>query len=565
MDENTKKYLGKVLDNRYYISDVLGMGGMAIVYKAQCNRLNRYVAIKILKDEMLKEKELLKAFQTEAKAVAMLSHPNIVSVYDTSISDNINYIVMELIEGVTLKQYISNIGKLNLKQTIYFVNQISKALEHAHSKGVVHRDIKPQNIMVLKDGTIKVADFGISALENVASVHSQYALGSIKYISPEQIRGMAPDSRSDIYSLGVLMYEMLTGRLPYTAETDDEMAKAHIAGDLVPPHEIDKSIPKRLSGICAKAMESEIDKRYQSVTELLEDLDEFRRQNSRLIYSGEGDIEARISNVNPIIRAGELSKEKYIQKRKRARKVSIMSGAFGVLVFIVLMFVFLWTFLLRDIFSDAERVQIPNFVNLLYDDVINSQEYKKLYKFDIKYVVDPEKVDGLIISQKPEADRSIMISPEGVHIELTVSTGIILSKVPDVVSKQYQEATLELQRAGFVVDLIFEASESKKEDFVIKTSPAAGEELSSGSTVYITVSSGPSKKEVTMPNLVGMMEQKAIERIKSVNLVYVDTTYLYSEFDAGTVIKQSQPAYEQIEEYCKIYLWVSLGPKPDTP
>jgi serine/threonine-protein kinase len=229
------------------------------------------------------------------------------------------------------------------------------------------------------------------------------------------------------------------------------------------------------------------------------------------------------------------------------------------------MFVFLWTFLLRDIFSDAERVQIPNFVNLLYDDVINSQEYKKLYKFDIKYVVDPEKVDGLIISQKPEADRSIMISPEGVHIELTVSTGIILSKVPDVVSKQYQEATLELQRAGFVVDLIFEASESKKEDFVIKTSPAAGEELSSGSTVYITVSSGPSKKEVTMPNLVGMMEQKAIERIKSVNLVYVDTTYLYSEFDAGTVIKQSQPAYEQIEEYCKIYLWVSLGPKPDTP
>lgn len=172
-----------------------------------------------------------------------------------------------------------------------------------------------------------------------------------------------------------------------------------------------------------------------------------------------------------------------------------MSGAFGVLVFIVLMFVFLWTFLLRDIFSDAERVQIPNFVNLLYDDVINSQEYKKLYKFDIKYVVDPEKVDGLIISQKPEADRSIMISPEGVHIELTVSTGIILSKVPDVVSKQYQEATLELQRAGFVVDLIFEASESKKEDFVIKTSPAAGEELSSGSTVYITVSSGRQRRK----------------------------------------------------------------------
>lgn len=320
MDENTKKYLGKVLDNRYYISDVLGMGGMAIVYKAQCNRLNRYVAIKILKDEMLKEKELLKAFQTEAKAVAMLSHPNIVSVYDTSISDNINYIVMELIEGVTLKQYISNVGKLNLKQTIYFVNQISKALEHAHSKGVVHRDIKPQNIMVLKDGTIKVADFGISALENVASVHSQYALGSIKYISPEQIRGMAPDSRSDIYSLGVLMYEMLTGRLPYTAETDDEMAKAHISGDLVPPHEIDKSIPKRLSGICAKAMESEIDKRYQSVTELLEDLDEFRRQNPRLIYSGEGDIEARISNVNPIIRAGSSARKNIYRKGRGPEK-----------------------------------------------------------------------------------------------------------------------------------------------------------------------------------------------------------------------------------------------------
>ena len=567
MDTNMDKYLGTMLDDRYEILEVIGAGGMAVVYKAMCHRLNRYVAVKILRDELANDEEFRKRFQTEAQAVAMLSHPNIVSVYDVSHSDGVEYIVMELIEGVTLMQYMKKKGALGWKEALHFAVQISKALEHAHEKGIVHRDIKPQNIMILKDGTIKVADFGIAALESAQEKKSDQTVGSVHYIAPEQARGEQPDPRSDIYSLGVVMYEMLTGKMPYDGDTAEQVAMKHITGHPVPPQELNPDIPEELAAITLKAMNSDINARYQSASELLRDLEDFRKQQAAANLGSGSDEDLEIldvitPDVHPIGKAGELSKEKYARRRRRSRKVSILSGACGVLVFLIAVFVFLWNYWLRDIFSVAERINIPNFVGASYEDIVNSSEFKKLFNFEVNYAIDPDVPEGPIISQDPEADRSMMVVPEGIDVSLTVSTGVRQTVIPDVTNKHYQEATIELQNAGFIVEIAnTEASDTVTVDYVISTDPAPGEELAAGSTVFLTVSAGPSIKLVTMPNLVGSTEKDAIARIESSNLSYGDTTYIHSDYDEGTVIRQSIDAYSDVEEHTRIFIWVSLGPE----
>lgn len=567
MDTNMDKYLGTMLDDRYEILEVIGTGGMAVVYKAMCHRLNRYVAVKILRDELANDEEFRKRFQTEAQAVAMLSHPNIVSVYDVSHSDGVEYIVMELIEGVTLMQYMKKKGALGWKEALHFAVQISKALEHAHEKGIVHRDIKPQNIMILKDGTIKVADFGIAALESAQEKKSDQTVGSVHYIAPEQARGEQPDPRSDIYSLGVVMYEMLTGKMPYDGDTAEQVAMKHITGHPVPPQELNPEIPEELAAITLKAMNSDINARYQSASELLRDLEDFRKQQAAANLGSGSDEDLEIldvitPDVHPIGKAGELSKEKYARRRRRSRKVSILSGACGVLVFLIAVFVFLWNYWLRDIFSVAERINIPNFVGASYEDIVNSSEFKKLFNFEVNYAIDPDVPEGQIISQDPEADRSMMVVPEGIDVSLTVSTGVRQTVIPDVTNKHYQEATIELQNAGFIVEIAnTEASDTVTVDYVISTDPAPGEELAAGSTVFLTVSAGPSIKLVTMPNLVGSTEKDAIARIESSNLSYGDTTYIHSDYDEGTVIRQSIDAYSDVEEHTRIFIWVSLGPE----
>ena len=567
MDTNMDKYLGTMLDDRYEILEVIGTGGMAVVYKAMCHRLNRYVAVKILRDELANDEEFRKRFQTEAQAVAMLSHPNIVSVYDVSHSDGVEYIVMELIEGVTLMQYMKKKGALGWKEALHFAVQISKALEHAHEKGIVHRDIKPQNIMILKDGTIKVADFGIAALESAQEKKSDQTVGSVHYIAPEQARGEQPDPRSDIYSLGVVMYEMLTGKMPYDGDTAEQVAMKHITGHPVPPQELNPDIPEELAAITLKAMNSDINARYQSASELLRDLEDFRKQQAAANLGSGSDEDLEIldvitPDVHPIGKSGELSKEKYARRRRRSRKVSILSGACGVLVFLIAVFVFLWNYWLRDIFSVAERINIPNFVGASYEDIVNSSEFKKLFNFEVNYAIDPDVPEGQIISQDPEADRSMMVVPEGIDVSLTVSTGVRQTVIPDVTNKHYQEATIELQNAGFIVEIAnTEASDTVTVDYVISTDPAPGEELAAGSTVFLTVSAGPSIKLVTMPNLVGSTEKDAIARIESSNLSYGDTTYIHSDYDEGTIIRQSIDAYSEVEEHTRIFIWVSLGPE----
>ena len=566
MDTNMDKYLGTTLDDRYEIQEIIGSGGMAVVYKATDNRLHRSVAVKILRDELAADEEFRRRFQTEAQAVAMLSHPNIVSVYDVSHSESVEYIVMELIEGVTLMQYMQKKGALGWKEALHFSVQISKALEHAHSKGIVHRDIKPQNIMIIRDGSIKVADFGIAALESTQEQRSSQTVGSVHYIAPEQARGEQPDTRSDIYSLGVVMYEMLTGRMPYDGETAEQIALKHIAGIAVPPQEINPDIPDELARITLRAMNADINARYQSASELLADLEEFRKQQAaanRTSSDGEEGFEV-VPDVEPIGRTGEMSEAKYARRRKRSRKVSIMSGAVGVLVFMVAVFVFLWNYWLRDIFSTAERIELPNFVGRSYESVVNDSSYTQLYAFTVTYSIDPTVPDGKIISQDPEAGRSLMIVPEKIAVTLTVSTGVREAVVPDVLNSSLQEAVVELQNSGFKYETNYVTSDVVTEGYVISTDPAPGSSLAEGSTVFLTISSGPTIHTVTMPNLVGHTESEAISILQSNNLTYADTTYIESEQEEGTVIRQSIDAYEDVSEHTRIYLWVSSGPA-ETP
>ena len=271
------KYIGRLLDNRYEILEVIGTGGMAVVYKARCHRLNRLVAIKILKDDFMEDEEFRRRFHSESQAVAMLSHPNIISVYDVSTSITADYIVMELIDGITLKQYMEKKGVLNWKETLHFAIQIAKALEHAHSRGIVHRDIKPHNVMVLKNGSVKVTDFGIARVMSKGNTLTKEALGSVHYISPEQAKGGRVDNRSDIYSLGVVMYEMMSGRPPYDGESPVSVAIQHINGGAVMPSTLNPNIPGGLEQIIMRAMAHEPSGRYATATQMLTDLDEFRK------------------------------------------------------------------------------------------------------------------------------------------------------------------------------------------------------------------------------------------------------------------------------------------------
>ena len=274
-----EKYIGKLLDDRYEILETIGEGGMALVFRALDHRLNRYVAVKIMREEMAKDEEFRRRFCAESHAVAMLSNPNIVAVYDVSHSDEREYIVMELISGITLKQYMDKKGALDWKEVVHFTKQITRALSHAHERGIIHRDIKPQNIMLLRDGSIKVADFGIASLENELQESSGQAIGSIHYIAPEQARGELPDARSDIYSLGVVMYEMMTGVVPYAGDTLGEIAVKHINANPKPIHEVNPDIPKVLEEMIARAMASGLQDRYQTAAELADDLEALSRES----------------------------------------------------------------------------------------------------------------------------------------------------------------------------------------------------------------------------------------------------------------------------------------------
>lgn len=558
MENTTDKYIGKILDDRYEIIELIGSGGMANVYKALCHRLNRYDAVKIMRDETAANTELRRRFRAESQAVAMLSHPNIVSVYDVSHSDDVEYIVMEHIDGITLKQYLQKKSVLDPSEVLDFTIQTAKALEHAHSKGIIHRDIKPQNIMLLKDGMIKVADFGIASLENTIEENNGETVGSVHYIAPEQARGEAPDARSDIYSLGIVMYEMLTGKLPYVGNSDVEVAVKHMNTDPVTPRDIVPSIPEELERICLKAMNSNIDERYQSASEMLADLEEYKSQ-SLAAHVLEDSEAVLIDSEEPPRRRAKRS--------RRSKKIALSSGILAVLLFIIIGFVFLNGYFLKDLFSDPVKVKVDNFVGRYYEDVINDKDYKKIYDFKVTFKVDLEHEYGIILSQDPESGRSKTVSDKGskIVVELVCAAETVddqkrLLKVPGIVNHEREEAISMVQDAGFTYSLEQAPSDSITKGYVISTDPVAGAAADEGSEIKIIISTGPETVMTKVPQLKGLSKESAIAKIESSNLSIGNISTAESDLVAGTVIDQNIAAGTEIEEHTKISITVSSGP-----
>ena len=558
MENTTDKYIGKILDERYEIIELIGSGGMANVYKALCHRLNRYDAVKIMRDETAANTELRRRFRAESQAVAMLSHPNIVSVYDVSHSDDVEYIVMELIDGITLKQYLQKKSVLDPSEVLDFTIQTAKALEHAHSKGIIHRDIKPQNIMLLKDGMIKVADFGIASFENTIEENNGETVGSVHYIAPEQARGEAPDARSDIYSLGIVMYEMLTGKLPYVGNSDVEVAVKHMNTDPVTPRDIVPSIPEELERICLKAMNSNIDERYQSASEMLADLEEYKSQ-SLAAHVLEDSEAVLIDSEEPPRRRAKRS--------RRSKKIALSSGILAVLLFIIIGFVFLNGYFLKDLFSDPVKVKVDNFVGRYYEDVINDKDYKKIYDFKVTFKVDLEHEYGIILSQDPESGRSKTVSDKGskIVVELVCAAETVddqkrLLKVPDIVNHEREEAISMVQDAGFTYTLEQAPSDSITKGYVISTDPVDGAAADEGSEIKIIISTGPETVMTKVPQLKGLSKDAAIAKIESSNLSIGSISTAESDLVAGTVIDQNIAAGTEIEEHTKISITVSSGP-----
>lgn len=564
MDKEIEKYLGQTLGDRYSITELIGEGGMAYVFKATDNRLQRTVAVKIMRDEMAADETFRSRFCAESHAVAMLSHPNIVSVYDVSHNDELEYIVMELVEGITLLQYMEKKGALPWNEALHFSRQIAKALDHAHTRGIIHRDIKPQNIMLLKDGTIKVADFGIAALENELYENDGQAIGSIHYIAPEQARGDYPDTRSDLYSLGVVMYEMFTGEKPYIGDSLGEIAVKHMNADPKPIHEIIPDFPPELERITSKAMSADIENRYQTASDLVRDIDDFLKQTSNSSAAA-ADTQEPASGQDKVGQKHEDSLREKLQKHERRQRngmVGFLVGVFCVISAVIGVFVFLWQYWLSDIFLPAQRVTMPNFISSNIQELEANADYSAIYNFNIIYVVNTDTEPGTVLTQSPNAGRSIMLTQNGIDVKLTVSTGDTISTIPDVSNMDYRTASGVLRQYGLYIEIINVVSDVEK-DRVIRTEPEAGIDVKTASLVYLYVSSGSQVSSLTVPNLIGLSEEAAISQIESYGFNYGWSQHVISDLTAGTVIGQSEEAFSLVEEHTNIYLTVSDGPEID--
>ena len=575
------KYIGKMFDNRYEILEKIGSGGMANVYKAKCHKLNRLVAIKILKEELAMDEEFRKRFRTESQAVAMLSHANIMGVYDVGHADGVDYIVMELLDGITLKQYINRKGALNWKEALHFTIQICKALEHAHSRGIIHRDIKPHNIMILRDGSIKVADFGIARLTTTQSTLTQEALGSVHYISPEQAKGSHIDARSDIYSVGVVLYEMLTNRLPYEGDSPVAVAIQHINSMPLSPREINPDIPEALEAITMKAMAADKEKRYPSATAMLKDLEDFRKNpNMTLNYSTSSPAVDPENEPTLIIDTNAVKKvtadkerreaqrsakyEQTKENRRRnssARRVAVLAGIFAVIVFLLGIFYFLYNYFIKDLLTATEDFEVPSIVGLDIEYVQNSSRYED---FNIEvggYDYDSDQADGTILTQDPQSGRSVKA---GQTITVTIAGGDVSQAIPQVVNMENKKAVKALNDLGFYnVETEFKASEDVTSGNVIDVYPGVGETVSVNSTIYLTVTKGPDDEMVVVPNLSGKTRAQAQMELEDYGLKLGEVKEVYDDQEAGLIIYQGVAAGTQVPKDFAIDVQVSKGPEPE--
>ncbi len=587
------KYIGRLLDNRYEILEVIGTGGMAVVYKARCHRLNRLVAIKILKDDYSQDEEFRRRFHAESQAVAMLSHPNIVSVYDVSTSDDADFIVMELIDGITLKQYMEKKGVLNWKETLHFAIQIAKALDHAHSRGIIHRDIKPHNVMVLKNGSVKVADFGIARVMSKSNTLTKEALGSVHYISPEQAKGGRVDNRSDLYSLGVVMYEMMTGRPPYDGESPVAVAIQHINGTAAMPSTLNPNIPGGLEQIIMKAMDQEPDKRYLSAQSMLYDMDEFRKDPSilfdynntstglddaTLIQSTAQQEAPKNTAERTAARTGEAPPrrnkpqsgtkrprrrpEEIVEEKEKSGKVATVAIAVCSVVALVTIIVCIVIFFQGGgVSSTQNTVTLPNLLNSYFDDVKNAKDYVVEVE-QWTYSDDYEK--GKIIEQTPKANTVVT---KGSTVKVVVSNG------PEPMVKVMEDLTgsSEEQAKNFLINtqgvdagrvlVIYESHATVAEGTVIRTEPGVGATMPAEGTIRLYVSTGVDVKIVTMPDFTSDFYTLDSAQKWLDDSGFNNVTILREENDApkGKIFYQSIQPGEVVEVTKPLVLRVSLG------
>ena len=588
--EHKDPYIGRMLDNRYEILERIGTGGMAVVYKAKCHRLNRLVAVKILKSDLAQDEDFRRRFNAESQAVAQLSHPNIVSVYDVSRGGDIEYIVMELIDGITLKQYMEKRGQLNWRESLHFITQIMRGLSHAHSRGIVHRDIKPQNVMVLRDGSVKVADFGIACLENAAQTLTQEALGSVHYISPEQARGDRIDARSDIYSAGVVLYEMLTGRLPFEGDSAVSVAIQHLSSVPLAPREINPDIPEQLELICMKAMAPDLDKRYPSADAMIADLEAFRKNpgvnldfelsDLRTEESDEPTQKLRTPVPPQSHRPGRESSyersrryedDRYDERPSRlsgGKKAALIGG--GAVVVVVVLF-----FLFRAIFASmvpaaADTYAVPRLIGMT-EEQANQQASVADGTFQV-VVAGTEASDaavGEIVRQDPEPETEKK-GELPITINVWISAGEDVGTMPDLTTNPvtYEQALTILQDLVEEYELNIQPyEETQKEyndelaaDVIISTTPAANEELHKGDTITFVISRGP--QTVPLINCVGQERSWAEDQLKNVlGLEVVVHEEASDTVDAGLVIRQNPDATTNVPAGSTVELWVSTGPE----
>ena len=581
------QYIGKMLDNRYEILERIGTGGMAVVYKAKCHRLNRLVAIKILKSDLAQNEEFRRRFNAESQAVAQLSHPNIVSVYDVSRGGDMEYIVMELIDGITLKQYMEKRGQLNWRESLHFITQIMRGLSHAHSRGIIHRDIKPQNIMVLRDGSVKVADFGIACLADSAQTLTQEALGSVHYISPEQARGDRPDARSDIYSSGVVLYEMLTGRLPFEGESAVAVAIQHLSSIPLAPREINPDIPEQLELICMKAMAPDLEHRYQSADAMIADLEAFRKNpevemkfDLSDLRPEENDEPTRTIRTMPshTVTIPVHQPERNYPRRERdedeeprragSGKRGVLVGAVTVAAVAVVIVLFK-TILGSFAPAAVDQYQVPDLYNMTIEEAENDPRIEGVFeiqKAGSEFSADvPE---GHILRQDPKKDETRKGSQ--LVIQVWVSAGEETGEVPDLENKSEQDARILLEKLNkeYNLELTVEAPEELKqfseeitEGYVIKTEPAQGEILKKGDTVKLILSKGPDIKPVTVLPFVGMSIDSVLSQLESYKLTCdaADVEVVDSDKPGGTIVWQSPASGETVPEWTTIKFRVSAG------